>query len=109
VGLCWLCWSAGLDRVALPAALDPPAAFGDAAGMSIERMWRCRDKLITGGLRAMTQGVPGFVWEGIEIDLLPSVLAEIATDEYREMRAVFYWLCDEGVQSPWQDNLRTPD
>jgi hypothetical protein len=109
VGLSWLCWAAGLDRVALPPAVAPPQDFGAAAGMSIERMWRCRDKLITGGLRAMTQGVPGFVWEGIEIDLLPSVLAEIAADEYREMRAIFYWLCDEGVQSPWQDNLRTPD
>ncbi len=108
-GLCWLCWSAGLDRVALPTELRPPATFGAAAGMSIERLWRCRDKLITGGLRALTQGVPGFVWEGLEIDLVPAVLAEIAADEHVEMRAVFYWLCDAGVQSPWQDNLRAPD
>jgi hypothetical protein len=105
-GLCWLCWSAGLDRVALPAAIEPPAAFGLAAGMSVERTWRCRDKLTTGGLRAITQGLPGFTWEGFEVDLLPSVLAQIATDEYLEMRALFYWLCDAGVQSPWQDNLR---
>jgi hypothetical protein len=109
VGLCWLCWAAGLERVALPAALEPPEDLGAAAGMSIERLWRCRDKLITGGLRAMTQGVPGFVWEGIEIDLLPGILAEIAADEYREMRAVFFWLCDQGVQSMWQDNLRAAD
>jgi antitoxin component YwqK of YwqJK toxin-antitoxin module len=108
-GLCWLCWSAGLERVALPTAVRPPAAFGTAAGMSIERLWRCRDKLITGGLRALTKGVPGFVWEGLEIDLMPAVLAEIAADEHLEMRAVFYWLCDAGVQSPWQDNLRAPD
>jgi hypothetical protein len=107
-GLAWLCWTAGLDRVAIPTALRPPSAFGAAAGMSIERLWRCRDRKITGGLRAMTQGVPGFTWEGTEIDLLPVVLAEIAADEYLEMRAVFYWLCDEGVQSPWQDNLRAP-
>jgi hypothetical protein len=105
-GLTWLCWSAGLERVALPTALSPPPAFGVAAGMSIERLWRCRDRKITGGLRAMTQGVPGFIWEGTEIDLLPIVLAEIAADEYLEMRAIFYWLCDAGVQSPWQDNLR---
>jgi hypothetical protein len=108
-GLCWMCWAVGLDRVALPEAVAPPADFGQAAGLSIERLWRCRDRLVTGGLRAMTQGVPGFAWEGIEIDVLPVVLAEIAADEYREMRAVFYWLCDEGVQSPWQDNVRTPD
>jgi hypothetical protein len=108
-GLCWMCWAVGLDRVALPDHIEPPPDFGQAAGLSIERLWRCRDRLITGGLRALTQGVPGFKWEGIEIDVLPVVLAEIAADEYREMRAVFYWLCDEGVQSPWQDNVRTPD
>jgi hypothetical protein len=109
LGLCWMCWGVGLDRVVLPDRVAPPPDFGQAAGLSIERLWRCRDRLITGGLRALTQGVPGFQWEGIEIDVLPSVLAEIAADEYREMRAVFYWLCDEGVQSPWQDNVRLPD
>jgi hypothetical protein len=109
VGLCWMCWAVGLDRVALPGRIEAPPDFGPAAGLSIERLWRCRDRLITGGLRAMTQGVRSFEWEGVEIDVLPAVLAEIAADEYREMRAVFYWLCDEGVQSPWQDNVRTPD
>jgi hypothetical protein len=109
VGLAWMCWAVGLDRVALPDAIRAPAAFGQAAGLSIERLWRCRDRLITGSLRAMTQGVPGFQWQGIEIDLMPPLLAEIAAEEYREMRAVFYWLCDEGVQSPWQENVRTID
>jgi hypothetical protein len=109
LGLGWMCWAAGLDRVALPERLAPPPEFGQAAGLSIERLWRCRDRLITAGLRAMTQGVPGFQWEGVEIDVMPAVLAEIAADEFREMRAVFYWLCDEGVQSPWQNNVRTPD
>jgi hypothetical protein len=108
-GLCWMCWAVGLDRVALPDAVRAPADFGQAAGLSIERLWRCRDRLITGGLRALTQGVPSFLWEGVEIEVLPTVLAEIAADEFREMRAVFYWLCDEGVQSPWQANVRTPD
>jgi hypothetical protein len=109
VGLCWMCWAVGLDRVALPDAVRAPADFGQAAGLSIERLWRCRDRLVTGGLRALTQGVPSFPWEGVEIEVLPAVLAEIAADEFREMRAVFYWLCDEGVQSPWQANVRTPD
>lgn len=104
--LCWLCWSAGLEEVALPSSLSPPAAFGEAAAMSVERTWRCRDKLSTAGLRAMTQGVPGFVWEGMEVDEMPGAIAEIATAEYLEMRSLFYWLCDAGVQSPWQDNLR---
>jgi hypothetical protein len=107
--LCWLCWSTGLDRVGLPDAVNPPAAFGLAAAMSVERLWRCRDKLTTGGLRALSQKLPGFIWEGIEIDNMPPLLAEIAADEHAEMRAVFYWLCDQGIQSPWQDNLRGND
>jgi len=104
--LTWLCWSVGLDRVALPAALSPPPDFGKACGMSVERLWRCEDKVITGGLRALSQKVPGFSWEGIAVDELPPLLAEIATDDYRELRALFFWLCDAGVQSLWQDNLR---
>ncbi len=107
--LCWLCWSAGLDRVALPFELKPPASFGVAAGMSVERTWRCRDKLSTGGLRALTQRLPGFEWEGMEIDEMPGVLAEIATEQYVETRAVFYWLCDAQIRSPWQDDLRDND
>jgi hypothetical protein len=105
--LCWLCWSAGLNRVAVPTALSPPADFGKAAGMTVERLWRCRDKLTTGGMRAMSQGVPGFEWEGTQIDAMQPVLAEMVTLELMEVRALFFWLCDSGVQSPWQDNLRS--
>jgi hypothetical protein len=107
--LCWLCWSCGLDRVALPEALEPPADFGPAAGMSIERTWRCRDKLTSGGLIAMTRGVPGFDWEGIAIDEMPRVLAEVMTEEYLEVRAMFLWLCDGTARSPWQSDLRDAD
>jgi hypothetical protein len=105
--LCWLCWSAGLDRVALPTELNPPAIFGQAAAMTVQHLWRCRDKITTSGLRAMTHGIPGFEWEGIAIDAMSPVLVEIATLEYLEQRALFFWLCDSGVQSPWQDNLRS--
>lgn len=104
--LTWLCWSSGLDHVALPTELAPPDDFGKACGMCVERLWRCEDKVITGGLRAMSQKVPGFTWEGIAVDDLPPLLAEIATDDYRELRALFFWLCDAGLQSLWQDNLR---
>jgi hypothetical protein len=107
--LCWLCWSCGLDRVALPDALEPPLDFGPAAGMSIERTWRCRDKLTSGGLVAMTRGVPGFEWEAMAIDEMPRVLAEVMTEEYLEVRAMFLWLCDETARSPWQSDLRDAD
>jgi hypothetical protein len=42
----------------------------------------------------------------MKIDTMPMVLAEIATLEFLDQRALFFWLCDAGVQSPWQDNLR---
>jgi hypothetical protein len=109
MALTWICWCCGLDRVALPDRLAPPASFGLAAGMSIERAWRCRDKLTTGGLVAMSKGVPGFTWEGIDIDEMPRALVDVMTDEHVEMRAMFLWLCDEEAQSPWQSDLRSAD
>jgi antitoxin component YwqK of YwqJK toxin-antitoxin module len=105
----WLCWSCGLDRVALPTAVAPPDDFGRAAGMAIERAWRCVDKLTSGGLVAMSKGVPGFEWEGVAIDVMPRALIEIAADEHAEVRALFCWLCDATAQSPWQGDLRDGD
>jgi hypothetical protein len=107
--LCWLCWSCGLDRVALPAVVTPPAEFGRAAGMAIERAWHCRDKLTSGGLVAMSKGVPGFAWEGVHIDVMPRALVEVMADEYIDLRALFCWLCDASAQSPWQSDLREDD
>jgi hypothetical protein len=75
----------------------------------MQRVWRCRDKLRTSGLLALTQGIPGFDWEGTTIDLLPAALADVALDEYIEARAVFSWLCDPANRSPWQEDLRTTD
>jgi MORN repeat protein len=108
-GLCWLCWGVGLDRVAMPNALLPRDGFGIALGMSVERLWRCRDRILTRGLRSRIQGVPDFEWEGTAIDRLSPLHAEMAADEYREMRAVLCWLYDDSVQSPWQDNVRKLD
>jgi antitoxin component YwqK of YwqJK toxin-antitoxin module len=104
--LTWLCWSAGLDHVALPDQIAPPPNFAEAVGMAIERHWRSRDKLTTSGLRALTKGVRGFEWEGMQIDSMPTFLAEIVAQEYTDLRAVFFFLCDDRQESPWQDNLR---
>ncbi len=104
--LSWLCWTAGLERVALPDTLSPPMEFPLAAGMSISRCWRAQDALATGGLRSMTAGVPGFVWEGLDIETMPKHLAQMAAEEYLEMRSVFLWLTSADNVSPFQSDLR---
>ena len=108
-GLVWLCWAVGAETPALPDAICPPVAFASAAMMTVERTWRCRDKLRTSGLLALTKGVPGFDWEDTQIDLVPAALADVALDEYLEARAVFSWLCDRANRSPWQNDLRDSD
>jgi len=104
--LTWLCWAVGLDRPALATEVRPPAAFARAALMSMERAWRCRDKRNSGGLLALTKGIPSFDWSGTAIDFVPGVLVEVAIDEYLEVRAVFTWLCDPFNRSLWQADLR---
>jgi len=104
--LTWLCWSAGLDRVALPERLAPPPNFNQAVGMAIERQWRAWDKLSTGGIMALTKGVRAFEWEGIDIDFISPALVELVAHEYTDLRALFFFLCDDRQESPWQDNLR---
>jgi hypothetical protein len=105
-GLCWLCWSAGLDEVGLPDALAPPANFDQAAGMVIARYWRAQDAVVTGGLRSLSAGVPSFVWEEQDLDGLPRHFAEMVQDEYLEMRAVFLFLASGENLSPFQSDLR---
>ena len=105
--LAWLCWAAGYDRVTIPSQINPPPDFGVAAGMSASRLWRCRDKRITGGTEAEKQSVPGFEFEGIAIDELHPALVQIAEGQYAEMQAMFYWLTNAENKSPWQDNLRS--
>jgi hypothetical protein len=102
----WLCWSAGLDRIALPDALEPPADFAQAAGMAIARYWRAQDAVVTGGLRSLTAGVPGFVWEELDIEGMPRHFAEMAQEEYLEMRSVFLFLMSPENVSPFQADLR---
>jgi hypothetical protein len=104
--LCWLCWSAGLAEVGLPAELSPPANFDKAAGMIISRYWRAQDGVVTGGLRSVTHGVPGFTWEEMDIDGMPRHFVEMAHQEYLEMRAAILYLASPENASPFQADLR---
>jgi hypothetical protein len=49
---------------------------------------------------------PSWSWEGMAIEEVPVPLAHIAEGQYEDMQALFKWLTDKEVRSPWQDNLR---
>lgn len=104
--LCWLCWGAGLGSVALPSELQPPPVFPRALSAAFFQVFRVQDSLQTRGLRSKSRGLPVAHWEGLNVDALEPLLAEMAFGEAREMRAVLYWLGDEECRSLWQDDLR---
>ncbi len=104
--LCWLCWACGLDAVSLPGQMRARVDHRDAVAMMMERVWRCRDRLQTSGQVAESLGVASFTWEGIDVDALHPGVAQIAESEHAEVRAMFTWLGDANVASPWQRGLR---
>ena len=104
--LSWLCWASGLTEVALPQKLSPPADFGKAAGMAQQRLWRARDQRAFNGRNAKQHGVASFEWEGTDMAEIAPPVAGIAEQQYAEMQALFYWLVDSKLKTPWQDHLR---
>lgn len=106
VALSWLCWSAGLDRVALPEALEPRELFPAAAHRVTLRCWRAHDRRRSFGLIAAARHVPGFEWEGMSIDAMPTQFADVAARELLELRALFFWLLFPQNRSPFQADLR---
>ncbi|QSQ26689.1 thiol reductase thioredoxin [Pyxidicoccus parkwayensis] len=104
--LTWLMWACGERGVAMPRAVAPPADFGHAAGMASQRLWRSRDRRVTGGRGAKMSNSPGFPFEGMDIDELHPNLVGIAEQQYADMQAMFLWLINPAHVSPWQDNLR---
>jgi antitoxin component YwqK of YwqJK toxin-antitoxin module len=105
--LCWLCWAAGLDAVALPASSVPRAGFASAVNEAIQRCFRAHDQVRTGGLIAQSRGIPSFVWEGLAVEALTMRLAEIAARQFLERRAMFFWLLFPQNVSPFQSDLRS--
>jgi hypothetical protein len=101
--LTWLCWAAGQTRLSMPSKLHPPADFGQAAGMARQRLWRARDLRVSGPREV---DAPSFEWEGMPIEEVPQALAHIAEGQYEDLQALFLWLADKAVRSPWQEGLR---
>ena len=104
--LSWLCWAVGLDDVALPEEVPGRPELAVAMKMFVRRTWRIKDRLTTGGLVARSQGVPGWAWQGIDIDELPRHLTEMAAAEYIAVRSMFIWLASADALSPFQDDIR---
>ncbi|HEY3500306.1 MAG TPA: hypothetical protein VGK73_36695, partial [Polyangiaceae bacterium] len=104
--LCWLCWSAGLDRVALPDALVPRERFAAAVNRATLRCFWAHDRAKTGGLVALSHKIPPFSWLGLDIRAIPQHLVEIVAAEYLEIRALFLWSLFPVNVSPFQADLR---
>ena len=104
--LCWLCWSIGLDQVAVPAAIAERPLMPVAMKRIVTRCWRAQDRVSTGGLLARANQVPGFQWFGMDIDAVPGHLARTIAEEYLRARAMFLWLASPDVVSPFQVDLR---
>jgi hypothetical protein len=104
--LAWLCWAVGLDRVALPTSIAPAERLTEAMQMIVKRHWRAQDRLKTGGLLALTKGVPGFDWEGMEIDVVPSHVTWMVVAEYLAPRSMFVWLASPDALTPFEDDIR---
>jgi hypothetical protein len=104
--LCWLCWSTGLAGVGVPEVLRAPAEFTAAVHRAIQRRFRARDGLATGGLVSRKRGVPSFTWEGSDVGAVDPHLLGVAADEYLEIRSVFLWLLWPQNLSPFQSDLR---
>ena len=112
--LSWLLWAMGDGAPAssrpagprLPGAVVPSVELAAAMKMIVRRTWRIKDRIATGSLVARSQGVPGFEWQGVDVDELPHHFAQLATGEYVAVRSMFLWLVSEDSLSPFQDDIR---
>jgi len=104
--LSWLCWAVGLGGVGLPDTVERSADLPAAMQLFVRRTWRIKDRLSSGSLISRSQGVPGFEWQGVDIDELPRHLVETAAEEYVAVRSMFLWLASPDALSPFQDDIR---
>jgi hypothetical protein len=106
--LSWLCWAIGGDGegAAVPDTVATRAEVPSAMKLFVRRTWRIKDRLGSGSLISRSQGVPGFEWQGVDIDALPRHVAEIAAAEYVAVRSMFIWLASPDALSPFQDDIQ---
>jgi len=111
--LSWLLWAVGggaapspTDGPRVPDAVVPAADLAAAMKMIVRRTWRIKDRIATGSLLARSQGVPGFAWQGVDVDELPQHFVQLAVGEYVAVRSMFLWLVSVDALSPFQDDIR---
>ena len=95
--LCWLCWAAGLDRVALPTRIQPRPELYAALLVS-----SARQAALTGPELA-PDADPHF--HRLNETLLPAAALAHLADQYREARAALLFVSDPTCRTPWQDDL----
>jgi hypothetical protein len=95
--LCWLCWAAGLDKIAIPTQITARPQLYAALIIVSER-----DAALSGN-DPRPSSEPHF--HSLDETLFPaSTLTHLAA-HYREIRAVLLFASDPECQSPWQDDL----
>ena len=110
--LSWLLWAMGEgaapspDGPRIPGAVVPSVELAAAMKMIVKRTWRIKDRIATGSLVARSQGVPGFEWQGVDVDELPHHFAQLVAGEYIAVRSMFLWLVSDDSLSPFQDDIR---
>jgi hypothetical protein len=95
--LCWLCWAAGLDQVAVPSVLVARSGLYAALMMASTRQAALNVH------RLELDDAPHF--HGVNEKLLPASALQHLADQYREIRAALLFATDPECQSPWQDDL----
>jgi hypothetical protein len=95
--LCWLCWAAGLDRIALPERLTPRPELYAALLHASSRV------AALDGAELSLEAYGHF--HGLDETCLPASALSHLADHYREIRAVLLFVSDAECVSPWQDDL----
>ena len=93
--LCWLCWSVGNLRVALPNIINPHVHFRTVVDQTNRQLNSVRQLL------ASEDVDDDVVWQGFSLRNSGRKLQVIAERELVAITAIFDWLRDSSNGSPW--------